>query len=93
MFVTSVGFVMMSLLEMDPKHGATYSLWCSCAHTEAMLALRKEANMFAKPHAGIRGGNVGHGFSVNELTTLNNKSPQQIYRLVDIEGLVRLPAV
>jgi hypothetical protein len=34
-----------------------------------MLALMKVSNMLAKPHAGIRGGNVGHGFSVNELTT------------------------
>lgn len=48
-------------------------------YTEAVLALMEEANVLAKPHVGIRGNGVGHEFSVNQLTTLNNKNPSQIY--------------
>lgn len=48
-------------------------------HTEAVLALMEETNVLGKPHVGIRGNDVGHEFSVNELTILNNKNPHQIY--------------
>lgn len=48
-------------------------------YTEAVLALMEEANVLAKPHMGIRANGVGHEFSVNQLTTLNNKNPSQIY--------------
>ena len=39
----------------------------------------KKANVSANPHAGVRGGDAGHGFSVSELSTLNDKDPQQMY--------------